>query len=49
MFERMPAGRAIQTDELHDVVSIEWAGNERLVYTQPDVHGRPAKVSPSGT
>lgn len=31
-------------DQLVDVCSIEWAGNEALVYTQISAQGQPAKV-----
>lgn len=38
------AGQPGKAHQLSDVVSIEWAGNDALVYSQPDALGRPYKV-----
>lgn len=38
------AGQREAIDQLSDVVSIEWAGSDALVYTQPDALRRPYKV-----
>ncbi|KAL3150348.1 hypothetical protein ABBQ32_000191 [Trebouxia sp. C0010 RCD-2024] len=38
------AGQPGTVHQLSDVVSIEWAGTDALVYTQPDALGRPYKV-----
>lgn len=40
----MLAGQATQVDRLHDVLSIEWAGSEAIIYTQRNAQGRPSKV-----
>ena len=41
------AGQPETLHQLSDVVSVEWAGNDALVYTQPDALGRPYKVQSS--
>ena len=38
------AGQPKVFDHLSNVVSIEWAGRDALIYTQPDTLGRPFKV-----
>ena len=42
------AGQADDLDKLVDVISIEWAGSESLIYTQSDTQGRPCKVHAHG-
>ena len=41
------AGQAAQVDRLHDVISVEWAGKEALIYTQRNAQGKPSKVPAS--
>ena len=38
------AGQPKVVDHLSNVISIEWAGSDALVYTQADALGRPSKV-----
>ena len=44
MFVCKCAGQPKVLDHLSNVVSIEWAGSDALVYTQADALGRPSKV-----
>ena len=45
--DQFSAGQTQEIGKLSNVVSVEWAGCNTVVYTQPDAISRPARVHSS--